>query len=77
MVLVDIKIEEIGGKCVVFMLEGGEEVVIGLIEKMLKFKKNIVDFIDIIDIYGVDIVWWFMLLDSLLECDVIWIEDGV
>jgi leucyl-tRNA synthetase len=59
------------------MLETGEEVSIGSIEKMSKSKKNTVDPTDIIDTYGADTARWFMLSDSPPERDVIWTEDGV
>ncbi len=59
------------------MLDSGETVSIGSIEKMSKSKKNTVDPTDIIDTYGADTARWFMLSDSPPERDVIWTEDGV
>lgn len=73
----DIRIEEKDGTRVASLLETGEDVTIGSIEKMSKSKKNTVDPTDIIDTYGADTARWFMLSDSPPERDVIWTEDGV
>ncbi|ASP36984.1 leucine--tRNA ligase [Labrenzia sp. VG12] len=73
----DIRIEDIDGKRRATLLETGEDVAIGSIEKMSKSKKNTVDPTDIIDTYGADTARWFMLSDSPPERDVIWTEDGV
>jgi leucyl-tRNA synthetase len=73
----EIKIEEKDGQRVASMLDSGENVSIGSIEKMSKSKKNTVDPTDIIDTYGADTARWFMLSDSPPERDVIWTEDGV
>ncbi|MBB4232506.1 leucine--tRNA ligase [Rhizobium mongolense] len=73
----DIRIEEIEGKRRAFLLEGGEEVSIGSIEKMSKSKKNVVDPDDIIASYGADTARFFVLSDSPPERDVIWSEAGV
>lgn len=73
----EIKIEEIDGTRRATMLDSGEEVTIGSIEKMSKSKKNTVDPTDIIETYGADTARWFVLSDSPPERDVIWTEEGV
>jgi len=73
----DIRIEEIDGKRIAYLLEGGEEIAIGSIEKMSKSKKNVVDPDDIIASYGADTARFFVLSDSPPERDVIWSEAGV
>ncbi|NTJ43388.1 leucine--tRNA ligase [Agrobacterium larrymoorei] len=73
----EIRIEEVDGKRRAFMLEGGEEVAIGSIEKMSKSKKNVVDPDDIIASYGADTARFFVLSDSPPDRDVIWSEAGV
>ncbi len=59
------------------LIDGGETVEIGPIEKMSKTKRNTVDPDDIIGTYGADTARWFMLSDSPPDRDVIWSEDGV
>ncbi len=59
------------------LLETGEPVEIGPIEKMSKSKRNTVDPDDIIGTFGADTARWFMLSDSPPERDVIWTEEGV
>jgi leucyl-tRNA synthetase len=59
------------------MLDTGEEVTIGGIEKMSKSKRNTVDPDDIIQTYGADVARWFMLSDSPPDRDVIWSEERV
>ncbi|GAA3111002.1 leucine--tRNA ligase [Rhizobium viscosum] len=73
----DIRIEEIDGKRSAYLLDGGEEITIGSIEKMSKSKKNVVDPDDIIASYGADTARFFVLSDSPPERDVIWSEAGV
>ncbi|NVK33565.1 MAG: leucine--tRNA ligase [Rhodobacteraceae bacterium] len=73
----EIKIEEIDGTRQAKMLDSGEPVTIGSIEKMSKSKKNTVDPTDIIETYGADTARWFVLSDSPPERDVIWTEEGV
>ncbi|MFC5756467.1 leucine--tRNA ligase [Rhizobium sp. GCM10022189] len=73
----DIRIEEIDGKRSAYLLEGGEQITIGSIEKMSKSKKNVVDPDDIIASYGADTARFFVLSDSPPERDVIWSEAGV
>ncbi|MBB5045640.1 leucyl-tRNA synthetase [Rhodopseudomonas rhenobacensis] len=59
------------------LLDSGQPVEIGPIEKMSKSKRNTVDPDDIIGSYGADTARWFMLSDSPPDRDVIWSEDGV
>src|SRR4029079_9739056 len=46
------------------LIDTGEEVTIGSIEKMSKSRRNTVDPDDIIATYGADVARWFMLSDS-------------
>jgi leucyl-tRNA synthetase len=73
----EVKVEVIGGERRATMIEGGEEVSIGAIEKMSKSKKNTVDPDDIIATYGADVARWFMLSDSPPDRDVIWSDERV
>lgn len=59
------------------LIEGGEPVVIGDIEKMSKSKKNTVAPEEIFDVYGVDAARLFVLSDSPAERDVQWTSGGV
>ena len=59
------------------LIDDGEPVEIGPIEKMSKSKRNTVDPDDIIATYGADTARWFMLSDSPPERDVEWTERGV
>lgn len=59
------------------MLDTGEPVDIGPIEKMSKSKRNTVDPDDIIATYGADTARWFMLSDSPPDRDVIWSDERV
>ncbi|MCB1447709.1 MAG: class I tRNA ligase family protein, partial [Rhizobiaceae bacterium] len=72
-----IRIEEIDGKRRAVMLDSGDAVTIGSIEKMSKSKKNVVDPDDIIASYGADTARFFVLSDSPPDRDVIWTEAGV
>jgi leucyl-tRNA synthetase len=72
-----LKIEESNGRRVASLLETGEPVEIGPIEKMSKAKKNVVDPDDIMESYGADTARFFMLSDSPPERDVLWTEAGV
>ena len=60
-----------------FLIDTGESVEIGPIEKMSKSKRNTVDPDDIIATYGADVARWFMLSDSPPDRDVNWTERGV
>jgi leucyl-tRNA synthetase len=71
----EVKIEAIGNDRHAVMIDGGEEVTIGPIEKMSKSKKNTVDPDDIIATYGADVARWFMLSDSPPDRDVIWSDE--
>ena len=73
----DIRIEEIDGTRRAALIDTGEEVAIGSIEKMSKSKKNVVDPDDIIASFGADTARFFVLSDSPPERDVIWSESGV
>ena len=73
----EVKIETIGNERHAIMIDGGEEVTIGPIEKMSKSKKNTVDPDDIIATYGADVARWFMLSDSPPDRDVIWSDERV
>lgn len=72
----DIRIEDKNGVRSATMLDSGEPVEIGSIEKMSKSKKNVVDPDDIISSYGADTARWFTLSDSPPERDVVWTEAG-
>ncbi len=60
-----------------FLVDGGEEIEIGAIEKMSKSKRNTVDPDDIIASYGADTARLFVLSDSPPDRDVVWSEEGV
>jgi leucyl-tRNA synthetase len=73
----EVRIETGGnGRCA-FLVDSGEEVSIGGIEKMSKSKRNTVDPDDIITTYGADVARWFMLSDSPPDRDVIWSDERV
>jgi len=59
------------------LLESGEPVVIGDVEKMSKSKKNTVTPDEIFDVYGVDAARLFTLSDSPPERDAQWTTGGV
>jgi len=59
------------------LVESGEPLVIGDIEKMSKSKKNTVAPEEIFDVYGVDAARLFVLSDSPAERDVQWTSGGV
>jgi len=73
----EVKIELVDNVRRATLLETGEPVEIGPIEKMSKSKRNTVDPDDIIGTFGADTARWFMLSDSPPERDVIWTEEGV
>ncbi|MGH7003337.1 MAG: leucine--tRNA ligase, partial [Alphaproteobacteria bacterium] len=60
----EVRLEDVDGRRRAVLIETGEEVEIGSIEKMSKSKKNVVDPDDIIASYGADTARWFMLSDS-------------
>ncbi|TCT44689.1 leucine--tRNA ligase [Martelella mediterranea] len=59
------------------LIETGEPVAIGSIEKMSKSKKNVIDPDDILSTYGADTARFFVLSDSPPDRDVVWTESGV
>jgi leucyl-tRNA synthetase len=73
----EIIIVENDGKRQASLIESGEPITIGSIEKMSKSKKNVVDPDDIIASYGADTARFFVLSDSPPDRDVIWSEAGV
>jgi leucyl-tRNA synthetase len=73
----EVKVEVDGNNRRAFLIDTGEEVTIGSIEKMSKSKKNTVDPDDIIATYGADVARWFMLSDSPPDRDVIWSDERV
>ena len=73
----EVKVEAAGDIRRATLVQTGEPVEIGPIEKMSKSKRNTVDPDDIIDTFGADTARWFMLSDSPPERDVIWTEEGV
>jgi leucyl-tRNA synthetase len=66
-----------GGVRIAKLLDSGETVAIGDIEKMSKSKKNVVAPEDIFDAYGVDAARLFVMSDSPPERDVQWTNGGV
>jgi len=73
----EVKVEGTGAERRATMIDGGDEITIGPIEKMSKSKKNTVDPDDIIATYGADVARWFMLSDSPPDRDVIWSDERV
>ncbi len=73
----EVKIETGGNGRRASLIDTGEEVTIGSIEKMSKSKRNTVDPDDIIATYGADVARWFMLSDSPPDRDVIWSDERV
>ncbi|WP_309644930.1 leucine--tRNA ligase, partial [Phenylobacterium sp.] len=59
------------------LIETGEQIVIGDVEKMAKSKKNTVTPDEIFDVYGVDAARLFVLSDSPPERDTQWSASGV
>ncbi|MDR3507712.1 MAG: leucine--tRNA ligase [Caulobacteraceae bacterium] len=72
---VDVTVD--GASRIARLIEGGEPVVIGDIEKMSKSKKNTVAPSDIFDDYGVDAARLFVMSDSPPERDVQWTTGGI
>jgi leucyl-tRNA synthetase len=73
----EVRVEMVGSERRATMIDGGEDITIGPIEKMSKSKKNTVDPDDIIATYGADVARWFMLSDSPPDRDVIWSDERV
>ncbi|WEX77396.1 leucine--tRNA ligase [Sinorhizobium numidicum] len=73
----EVRVDEVDGQRRALLIETGEEIAIGSIEKMSKSKKNVVDPDDIIGSYGADTARFFVLSDSPPDRDVIWSEAGV
>jgi leucyl-tRNA synthetase len=73
----EVKIEGADDNRRAFLIENGEPIEIGPIEKMSKSKRNTVDPDDIMATYGADVARWFMLSDSPPDRDVNWTERGV
>jgi leucyl-tRNA synthetase len=73
----EVKIEGADDNRREFLIDTGEPVEIGPIEKMSKSKRNTVDPDDIMATYGADVARWFMLSDSPPDRDVNWTERGV
>jgi leucyl-tRNA synthetase len=73
----EVKLDEGGGERRATLIETGEAVAIGGIEKMSKSKRNTIDPDEIMETYGADVARWFMLSDSPPERDVEWTERGV
>ena len=73
----EVKIEGSEDNRRAFLIDTGEPVEIGPIEKMSKSKRNTVDPDDIMGTYGADVARWFMLSDSPPDRDVNWTERGV
>ncbi len=72
---VDIVVED--GRRLARLVEGGETVQIGDIEKMSKSKKNTVAPSQIFDDYGVDAARLFVMSDSPPDRDVQWTTGGI
>jgi leucyl-tRNA synthetase len=73
----EVKIEGSEDNRRAFLIDTGEPIEIGPIEKMSKSKRNTVDPDDIMGTYGADVARWFMLSDSPPDRDVNWTERGV
>jgi leucyl-tRNA synthetase len=72
-----VRLDEAGGERRAALIETGEPVAIGGIEKMSKSKRNTIEPDEIMETYGADVARWFMLSDSPPERDVEWTERGV
>jgi leucyl-tRNA synthetase len=73
----DVEIEAEGKTRRAKLIETGEPLVIGDIEKMAKSKRNVVAPEEIFEVYGVDAARLFVLSDSPAERDVQWTTGGV
>jgi leucyl-tRNA synthetase len=72
-----VEIEASGNTRRAILIETGEPVVIGDVEKMSKSKKNTVAPEEIFEVYGVDAARLFVLSDSPPERDTQWSNSGV
>ena len=72
-----VEIEASGNTRRALLVETGEPVVIGDVEKMSKSKKNTVAPEEIFEVYGVDAARLFVLSDSPPERDTQWSNSGV
>ena len=72
-----VEIEASGNTRRAVLIETGEPVVIGDVEKMSKSKKNTVAPEEIFEVYGVDAARLFVLSDSPPERDTQWSNSGV
>ena len=72
----DVRIAGEGAARTATMIETGEPVAIGAIEKMSKSKRNVIDLDAIVGTRGADVARWFVLSDSPPDRDVEWTEAG-
>ena len=73
----EIKFEGAGDERKATLIQSGEEVKIGSIEKMSKSKLNVIDMTAMAESFGADATRWFVLSDSPPERDVQWTEAGI
>src|SRR5262249_51120645 len=73
----EVKVEGVGAERRATMIDGGEDITIGPIEKMSKSKRNTADPDDITATDGADVARCFMLSDSPPDRDVIWSDERV
>ena len=72
----EVRIEGEGTERRAVLIETGEPVRIGAIEKMSKSKRNVIDLDAIVEARGADVARWFVLSDSPPDRDVEWTESG-
>ena len=73
----EIKFEGAGDERKAILVQSGEELKIGSIEKMSKSKLNVIDMTAMAESFGADATRWFVLSDSPPERDVQWTEAGI
>ena len=73
----EIKFEGAGDERKATLIQSGEELKIGSIEKMSKSKLNVIDMTAMAESFGADATRWFVLSDSPPERDVQWTEAGI